>query len=64
MTVTDPTPAPPVEIISIPEWSQRVGCSADAAYRAARTGQIPGPFRIGRLMRINWTAFVSATTER
>lgn len=63
MTFTDHTPAPPVEIISIPEWSQRVRCSADAADRAARSGEIAGLFRIGRLMRINWTAFVAATTE-
>jgi hypothetical protein len=64
MTLTEHTPAPTVEIGSIPEWSERVGCSADAAYRAARCGQIPGLFRIGRLMRINRTAFVAATTVR
>ena len=49
------------EFISIPEWARRVHCSADAAYRAARSGDVPGLFRIGRLMRVNWNAFVAAT---
>ena len=52
---------PAVELISIPEWSRRVGCSIDAGYRPARSRQIPGLFRIGRLIRINWKAFVQAT---
>jgi hypothetical protein len=46
------------EFISIPEWARRMGISADSAYRAARLGQIPGCFAIGRLYRINWTVFV------
>lgn len=46
------------EFISIPEWCRRVGLSKDSAYKAARLGQIPGCFAIGRLYRINWTAFV------
>jgi hypothetical protein len=50
-----------IEIISVPEWCRRVGCSLDAGYRAARASEIAGLFRIGRLMRINWTAFVAAT---
>ncbi len=49
------------EIISIPEWARRVGCSADSAYKAARAGEIPGCFGIGRLLRVNWTAFVATT---
>lgn len=49
------------EFISIPEWCRRVGCSLDSGYRAARRGEIPGLFRIGRLKRINWGAFVEAT---
>jgi hypothetical protein len=52
----------PVEFISVPEWCKRVGCSLDAGYRAARRDQIAGLFRIGRLMRINWQAFVAATS--
>ncbi len=50
-----------LEFISVPEWCRRVGCSLDAGYRAARRGEIAGLFRIGRLMRINWQAFVAAT---
>ncbi len=46
------------EFISIPEWSRRIGISADSAYKAARLGQIPGCFAIGRLYRVNWPAFV------
>jgi hypothetical protein len=51
------------EFISIPVWCERVGCSLDSGYRAARRNDIPGLFRIGRLVRINWTAFVTATSE-
>ncbi|MHB1534750.1 MAG: hypothetical protein ACYC1D_09110 [Acidimicrobiales bacterium] len=50
-----------VEFISVPEWCRRVGCSLDAGYRAARRNEIAGLFRIGRLMRVNWQAFVAAT---
>ena len=46
------------EFISIPEWARRVGICADSAYKAARLGQIPGCFAIGRLYRVNWTVFV------
>lgn len=46
------------EFISIPEWSRRVGVSKDSAYKAARLGQIPGCFAVGRLYRVNWSAFV------
>lgn len=46
------------EFISIPEWACRMGVSNDSAYKAARTGQIPGCFAIGRLYRVNWSAFV------
>ncbi len=53
-----------VEFVSIPIWCRRVGCSLDAGYRAARRNEIAGLFRIGRLMRINWPAFVAATAEQ
>ena len=52
-----------VEFIGIPEWCRRVGCSLDTGYRAARRSDIPGLFRIGRLMRVNWPAFVAATSS-
>lgn len=64
MVATEPTPLrSDVEFISIPEWCKRVGCSLDSGYRAARRNEIAGMFRIGRLVRVNWSAFVSATTE-
>ncbi len=50
---TTPQSTKEVEFISIPEWCQRVGCSLDSGYRAARRGEIPGLFRIGRLKRVN-----------
>lgn len=46
------------EFISIPEWCRRVGLSKDSAYKAARLGQIPGCFAVGRLYRVNWSAFL------
>ena len=51
------------EFISVPEWCRRVGCAPDSGYRAARRNEIPGLFRIGRLMRINWPAFLAATAR-
>ncbi len=50
------------EFITIPEWCRRVACSLDSGYRAARRNEIPGLFRIGRLKRVNWAAFVKATS--
>ena len=47
-----------MQFISIPEWGRRMGVSKDSAYKAARLGQIPGCFAIGRLYRVNWSAFV------
>lgn len=46
------------EYISVPEWARRLGISKDSAYKAARLGQIPGCFAVGRLYRVNWSAFV------
>ena len=51
------------EFVSIPEWARRVGVSAESGYKAARLGQIPGCFPIGRLYRVNWPAFIEATTK-
>jgi hypothetical protein len=51
------------EFISIPEWARRLGVSADSAYKAARLGQIPGCFAIGRLYRVNWTIFTQRAGE-
>jgi predicted DNA-binding transcriptional regulator AlpA len=52
------------EFISVPEWCRRVGCAPDSGYRAARRNEIPGLFRIGRLMRINWPVFVEAIVRK
>jgi hypothetical protein len=49
------------EFISIPEWSRRLSISPESGYKAARQGQIPGCFAIGRLYRVNWPAFVERT---
>ena len=49
------------EIISIPEFARRVGCSKETAYKSARRGEVPGTFGIGRLLRVNWSAFVRST---
>jgi hypothetical protein len=51
------------EFISIPEWARRLGISAESGYKAARLGQIPGSFNIGRLYRVNWPAFVRASSR-
>jgi hypothetical protein len=61
LATTETTPA---EIIAIPEWARRVGCSPDSAYKAARNGDIPGCFGIGRLLRVNWPAPVPATYDK
>ena len=50
------------EYISVPEWARRLGISKDSAYKAARLGQIPGCFAIGRLYRVNWSAFVERSS--
>ena len=52
------------EFISVPEWGRRVGVSKDSAYRAARLGQIAGCFAIGRLYRVNWSAFLESSGLR
>ena len=51
------------EFITIPEWARRLGISPDSAYKAARLGQIPGCFAIGRLYRVNWPVFVRRAGE-
>jgi hypothetical protein len=51
------------EFISTHEWARRLGVSADSAYKAARLGQIPGCFAIGRLYRVNWTIFIQRAGE-
>ena len=55
---SETAPGADPEFISVPEWARRVGICADSAYKAARLGQIPGCFAIGRLYRVNWAVFV------
>jgi hypothetical protein len=62
-TTTDSHHSDAAEFISIPEWARRLGISADSAYKAARLGQIPGCFAIGRLYRVNWTVFLRRAGE-
>jgi hypothetical protein len=59
----DTSPANPndPEFVSIPVWCRRVDCSRDTGYRLARRGDIPGQFRIGTLLRVNWDVFVRST---
>lgn len=40
-----------------------MGYSAESAYKAARLGQIPGCFVIGRLYRVNWPVFVARASS-
>jgi hypothetical protein len=56
-----PTSGADPEFISIPEWARRLGISAESGYKAARLGEIPGCFNVGRLYRVNWPVFVEAT---
>ena len=49
------------EFISITVWCRRVGCSRDTGYRLAKRDAIPGLFRIGTLLRVNWDSFVRST---
>jgi hypothetical protein len=60
-TEGDETSTP--EFISVPEWARRLGISHESGYKAARIGQIPGCFNVGRLYRVNWTVFVAATSS-
>ncbi len=62
-TNRESVPQEGAEFIGIPEWCRRVGCSRESGYRAARRDEIPGLFRIGRLKRVNWLAFVSAAGQ-
>jgi predicted DNA-binding transcriptional regulator AlpA len=57
----DPEPVTEAEIISVPEWARRIDISKESAYKAVRRGEVPGAFVVGRLVRVNWTAFIQAT---
>ena len=57
----DSEPVTEAEIISVPELARRIDVSKESAYKAIRRGEIPGAFSVGRLMRVNWTAFIKST---
>jgi excisionase family DNA binding protein len=54
-------PVGEAEIISVPELARRIDISKESAYKAVRRGEVPGAFVVGRLVRVNWTAFIQAT---
>ena len=49
------------QFISLPELARRLGRSKESLYQAARRGEIPGAFLIGRKWGVNWPAFNAAT---
>jgi excisionase family DNA binding protein len=57
----DAEPATEAEIISVPELARRIDISKESAYKAIRRGDIPCAFTVGRLTRVNWTAFIKST---
>jgi predicted DNA-binding transcriptional regulator AlpA len=57
----DAEPVTEAEITSVPEWARRIGISKESAYKAVRRDEVPGAFTVGRLVRVNWTAFIKST---
>jgi predicted DNA-binding transcriptional regulator AlpA len=51
------------EFISVEEFARRIGVSKQSAYRAIYRDEVPGVFKLGRRVTINWTAFVAKTYE-
>jgi excisionase family DNA binding protein len=51
------------EFISVSEWAKRVGLSRQSAYKAIERGEVPGVYRAGRRVTINWSAFVASTYD-
>jgi predicted DNA-binding transcriptional regulator AlpA len=56
-------PAVDAEFISVEEFARRIGVSRQSAYRAIYRDEVPGVFRLGRRVTINWPAFVAKTYE-
>ncbi len=52
------------EFISVQEFAVRVGVAKQAAYRAIKRDEVPGVYRVGGRVTVNWSAFVAATYER
>ena len=51
------------EFISVEEWAKRVGVSGRSAYRAVKNNEVPGVYKTGRRILINWPAFVASTYD-
>jgi predicted DNA-binding transcriptional regulator AlpA len=51
------------EFISVEEFAHRIGVSRQSAYRAIYRDEVPGVFRLGRRVTINWPAFAAKTYE-
>ena len=51
------------EFISVTEWAKRVGLCRQSAYKAVERGDVPGTYRVGRRVTINWNAFVASTYD-
>ena len=51
------------EFISVEEWAKRVGLSGRSAYRAVKNNEVPGVYKTGRRIVINWSAFVASTYD-
>ena len=51
------------EFISVDEWAKRVGLSGRSAYRAVKNNEVPGVYKTGRRIIINWSAFVASTYD-
>jgi excisionase family DNA binding protein len=58
-----PTDRHDVEFISVEEWAKRIGLSSRSAYRAVKNNEVPGVYKTGRRILINWPAFVASTYE-
>jgi predicted DNA-binding transcriptional regulator AlpA len=59
----DASPVPGAEFISVHEFARPIGVSKQSAYRAIERNEVPGVFKLGRRVTVNWTAFVAKTYE-
>ena len=50
-----------VVFISVPELAQRVGISAEHAYRLACIGNLPRAFQLGTRYVVNWDVFLASS---
>lgn len=50
------------EWLSIPELAKRIGLSKEAVYRLARTAELPGGVKVGRLYVVHDDVFCRAAS--